>query len=121
MARTDIPVQTTGRVAANANISWVAADGANNHQFTNTNSDVILILKNLHTTTHAVTVSRPATVDGASLADLSVTVPANTGYMVLGPFPKSIYNQTGDVVYVGVPVTPTALSLTVLKLGAATV
>jgi hypothetical protein len=117
MARTVIPIQTTTRIAASANVTWQSADGVNSHEFDNSSEKVFLVLRNTNAGTHIVNIKRPATVDGATLADLSVTVPANTGFMVLGPFPKGIYNQTGDKVYVDVPVTPTALSLGLLRLG----
>jgi hypothetical protein len=117
MGRTTIPIQITGRLAANANITFTAADGANNHEFDNSSEKVILFLKNTNGSTHVVNIKRPATIDGATLADLSLTVPATTGFMVVGPFPKGIYNQTGDKVYVDVPAAPTSLSLGLLKLG----
>lgn len=116
MARTNLPLKTTGRVGAQAAITFVTADGTNQHSFANTGEKVLLLIKNAHTSPHAVTIKRPATIDGATLADLSITV-ANGAEAIVGPFPASIYNQTDGTVYVDVPATPTALTLAAIRLG----
>lgn len=125
MARGVINPQTSGRVAASADITWVPADGTNKHSFKNTDEKCLLVIRNAHTATHVVAIKRPATVDGVTLGDLSVTVPANGGQMVLGPFAKSLYNQADagnsltSAVLIDPPATPTALFFALIKPGGA--
>lgn len=40
-----------------------------------------------------VTIETPATVDGNAVADPTITVPATTGDVMVGPFAPAIYNQ----------------------------
>lgn len=116
MARTAIPVQTTGRVAASANITWTAADSVNNHTLANTGENVILLMKNTSASPVNVTISRSATIDGTALSSVVYAVPATTGIMVAGPFPASLYNQTGSVVNIDVA-SSSGVSFGALKLG----
>lgn len=47
-----------------------------------------------------VTIKTPATVGGLAVAERTVTVPASTGDMIIGPFPPGIYNDSsGNIQY----------------------
>jgi hypothetical protein len=47
-----------------------------------------------------VTIDTPNTVDGHAVAQQTVTVPATTGDVFAGPFPKSVYNDSqGDLTF----------------------
>lgn len=41
-----------------------------------------------------VTINTPGTVDGLAVANLTVTVPATTGDVMVGPFPRDVYNDS---------------------------
>lgn len=43
-----------------------------------------------------VTVQTPGTVDGNAIAELAVTVPADTGDIFIGPFDPAVYNAFGQ-------------------------
>lgn len=42
-----------------------------------------------------VTIPTPVTVDGLAVTDRTVTIPASTGDVMIGPFPREVYNQPG--------------------------
>lgn len=122
MPRSVIPIKTTDRTPGQAAISFTAANATDNHSFDNSSERVVLLIRNLHSSSHNVTIKRPATVDGTALGDVTVAVAANTT-SVFGPFPASIYNQndTGNslsnMVLVDAPATPTALWFAVIRIG----
>lgn len=62
-----------------------------------------------------VTITTPGTVGGIAIADQTVTVPATTGDVTVGPFPVKLFNDSnGDVQFT---VSDTAgLSMAVLRL-----
>ena len=82
----------------------------------------MLLIRNMHTADHIVTIQRPATIDGTPLGAMTVTVTANGGVAILGPFPNLLYGQvdgeTPRAVLVDPPATPTALTFAVIKRGA---
>jgi len=122
MARGILTPKVTNRTPAQAAISFTAADATNNHVFDNTTPDKVLLIKNAHSSDHIVTIKRPATVDGATLGDLTVTVAAGAT-AVVGPFPTTLYNQADapnsltQAVLIDPPATPTALSFALIKVG----
>lgn len=60
--------------------------------------NVILHIKKSGAGTCTLTVITPNTVDGLTVADLAVTIPATTGDKFIGPFPPNIYNNgNGDI------------------------
>ena len=71
---------------------------ANNNTFAN-DGHTIIEVKNTSGSPINVTIETPGTVDGNAVADLVVAVPATSGDKIIGPFPPSIYNQTGGVIY----------------------
>lgn len=123
MARNVLSVQSTNRTSPNGlSIAFTAAVAAG-HSFSNASEKVMLLVKNTGGSPCTVTIKRPAVVDGMSMTDLSITVPATTGEVLVGPFPKSIYNQTdtgnslADAVLVDTNVQ-TGVSLAAIKPGA---
>jgi len=45
-----------------------------------------------------VTIETPGSVGGLAIADQTVNVPATTGDVMIGPFPRNLYNDSsGDV------------------------
>jgi len=121
MARGLLSPITTARVAASAVITWTAANATDKHKFDNSAEDCMLFIRNMHTADHIVTIQRPASVDGAALGNMTVTVTANGGVAVLGPFPNSLYGQvdltTAKAVLIDPPATPTALTFAVIRRG----
>lgn len=122
MARGLLSPITSGRTPASAVITWVAANATDKHKFDNSAEDCMLLIRNMHTADHTVTIQRPASVDGQALGNMTVTVTANGGVAILGPFPNSLYAQvdvdTAKAVLVDPPATPTALTFAVIKRGA---
>ena len=88
MARTVLTVQDIVRTALTPN--FVAGDATNNHSFDNTGHNVFIYAKTTGTAV-VLTVVTPNTVDGLSISDLDVTLPA-TGERIIGPFPKALYD-----------------------------
>jgi archaellum component FlaG (FlaF/FlaG flagellin family) len=123
MARTVLSVQSTNRTPPNGlSIAFTAAAAAG-HSFDNSSEKAALLVKNTGGSACNVTIKRPAVVDGMAMTDLAITVPATNGEVMIGPFPKSIYNQTDtdnslpDAVLVDTSVQ-TGVSLAVIKFGA---
>ena len=48
-----------------------------------------------------VTIVTPETVDGLAVADRTITVPATTGDVMVGPFPPKHYNTPGTNLFAG--------------------
>lgn len=97
MARTAITVQTiavTGLAPTYAN-----ADQANGMYFAN-DGNVFLHIKNTNAATRVITVATPATVAGMAIAELTYTIAATTGDVMIGPFDTGVFNQSGGIVHV---------------------
>ena len=62
-----------------------------------------------------ITVTSQATVQGLAVANLTVTVPATTGDVFMGPFPTSIFNDSSGNVSFTISDT-TGLGFSVLSL-----
>jgi len=92
MAYTELTLQQTDRVGAAVSLTAALAGG---HAFDNTDEDVLLLVSNGHTASIVVTISTAATVDGLSVADITMTVPAS-GLYIIGPFPADVYSQGDD-------------------------
>lgn len=72
----------------------------------------LLRFKTTHTSTITVTVAAQKADPNAytSYNDITVTVPANTGDVIVGPFPKEIYDNTsGQLVITYDAVTATSM------------
>jgi hypothetical protein len=81
--------------------------------FPNTGDQVIRIKNSGAQRT--VTILSPATIGGIAIADPTVTIPATTGDVTIGPFDPSIFNNADGAVYVEVDAT-TGLTAAALKL-----
>jgi hypothetical protein len=62
-----------------------------------------------------VTIVTPVTVGGVAVADVTVTVPASTGDKMVGPFPRSLFNDANGKVSFTMSNT-TGLTVAVIKL-----
>lgn len=87
-----LTVQTASRSANGQSLAGVAAAGGGD-TFVNTGQE-ILVVKNGGGAGITVTITTPATVDGLAVADLTATIAAGETRSI-GPFPPSIYNDTG--------------------------
>ncbi len=66
-----------------------------------------------------VTIDTPGTVDGNAIANPTITVPATTGDVMVGPFPPSVYNQPGTNTILFTLSEITGLTVAALRLAAA--
>ncbi len=77
---------------------------------------VILHFKKTGAGNCVVTLETPGTVDGLAVSDRTVTVPATTGDVFMGPFSPRVYNDvSGDLKITLSEVT--GLSFAVLRVG----
>ena len=93
MPRTAIPIQEIANQSAIDNISWTAADAANNHEFEN-DGDTLLLAKCTDASGKTVTVVSVADEHGRS-GDKAISVSATTGFSIGGPFLPTIWNGAG--------------------------
>lgn len=111
MARTILAAQQVSRSGLTPAFSAGNADG---HYVPN-DGKMMLEVKNASASPITVTIQTPGTVDGNAIADLVVTVPANTGDKMIGPFPPSIYNQADGSIYADLSAV-TSVTLAALRL-----
>lgn len=52
---------------------------------------LFLHVKNTNASSRDVTIATPGTVDGLAIADVVVTIPANTGDRMIGPIKASLF------------------------------
>ncbi len=84
--------------------------------FNNTGHEVIQFRKS-GAGACTVTITTPGTVDGLAIADRTVTVPATTGDVTIGPFPPETYNTAGTDMLAGFTVSEiTGLSAMILRI-----
>lgn len=62
------------------------------------NGRTFLHFKKSGASTCTVTIATPGSVDGLAVADLTVSVPASTGDVMVGPFPREVYNDANGLV-----------------------
>jgi hypothetical protein len=84
----------------------VTADGL---EFSNPNGDVFIYAVNAGGAPHILTFSTPLTVQGLAVVEHTVTV-ANSTFRLIGPFPRTVFNQVTGVVYINCDGTPTEVS-----------
>lgn len=93
MARTNVPVTAISR-AGIAPAAEVNGDSVNHHSFANTNSNVILLVRNADGAgAHTVTISINETVDGQVVTARAVSIPLSAS-RYFGPFPAGVYGTT---------------------------
>ncbi|MFE3197168.1 hypothetical protein [Embleya sp. NPDC059237] len=95
MARADLTVQAVSRAGLTPAFTAAVVDG---HMFPN-DGRTLLRVKNSDAAAKTVTFAIPATVDGQAVTARQVTIPANTGDVVIGPWPAA-YNQASGKVWV---------------------
>lgn len=103
-----LTIQDVARTGLNPSFSAVSAGG----DTVQNNGAVFFRVKTTHTASIAVTVSVFQQVDGQSVTARTVTVPANTGDVLIGPFPPAIYSDpaTGLVTVTCSPITATTIA-----------
>lgn len=111
MARTDLTAQAVSRTGLSPTFTSAIADG---HAFANSGR-TLLRVKNSDAASKTVTLLIPTTVDGVALVNggRQVTVAANTGDVLIGPFPAS-YNQASGKVHIDYSAT-TGVTVAVLE------
>lgn len=90
MARDVLTVQDITRDGITP--SYAAGD-ALGHSFNNVGENILLQVKNTDAAPITVTILNPSVLDGESVPDKTVSVPATTGDKMIGPFPKRLYEQ----------------------------
>jgi len=117
MPRTALTVLTTSRTGLTP--AFVAADAVNNHEFPNSSQNVVLHVKNGAGAPINVTFITPGTVDGQTVGDRIVAVPAG-GERIIGPFRNTHYGSgtNGSSVYFDVS-SATSITLMALAVGQA--
>lgn len=91
-----------------------AWDAGLQHAFAN-DGRMFVEVKNTAVAAHTVTIQTPGTVDALAIAERTVIIPANTGDVMIGPFPPSVYNQADGMVYLDIDVATTT-TLAVIRL-----
>lgn len=99
MARHEAAVQSIVRTGLAPSYGAVHADLE--HKFTN-DGRTFLHVKNTNGAARTVTLVVSKTVDGQTVTNPTVTIPADTGDKIIGPFPKGYYNQSDGMVYFNV-------------------
>jgi hypothetical protein len=97
MPRTSLTVQNCGRLTALTNPTANTPDAVNGNRFTNTDSNVILYVRNTNASSRTLTIQTVGTVEGEAVPDKTYVLATNTR-TVIGPFPRTKYNQTLDSV-----------------------
>lgn len=88
---------------------------ADTFQFANSGRE-ILHFKKSGATDCVVTIATPQTVDGLAVADRTVTVPATSGDVMVGPFPPALYNTPGTSTFAGFTLSNiTGLSVAIIR------
>lgn len=93
MARHEASVQTIARTGLAPSYGAVHADLE--HKFLN-DGRTFLHVKNTNAAARTLTLVVSKTVDGQAVTNPTVTIPADTGDKIIGPFPKGYYNQAAD-------------------------
>lgn len=96
MARTTLTVQQV--TLAGLAPTYAAATVTDGDAFAN-DGNVLVHVKNTNAATRTLTIQTPAKVAGVDVAEVTVTIPANTGDVMIGPFDPSIFNQADGKVY----------------------
>lgn len=115
MSRHDVTVQTISRAGITPTYEAVHADLQ--HAFVN-DGRTFLQVKNVNAATRTATLKIASTVDGQAVTAPVVTIPATTGDKLIGPFPKSVYNQADGKVHIDFSVAAD-VTLAAIKLPAA--
>jgi hypothetical protein len=115
MARTAVVPQSITRAGTTPTYAAPNASGNGGNSFVN-DGQTILHVKNASAGPITVTIQVPNTVDGLAVASRTVSVPATTGDMLIGPFPAGVYNQPDGSVYYDCGASATSITQAVLRL-----
>ncbi len=100
--RVDIPVQELGFIGNINDLTLTAGDSANNHSAVNSGREV-LIMENTDASPHTATIVSVACSHARTGNILLAT--AATAIGIAGPFPPSLFNQTGSLVNIDLDVS----------------
>lgn len=92
MADVDIAVEAITR--AGINLTDTGSLSTSDTYHVPNDGKTFLHFKKSGATDCTVTVATQNTVDGLAITDLTVTVPATTGDIMIGPFPREVYNNS---------------------------
>jgi hypothetical protein len=112
MARTALTTYPTTR--AGLTLAPTAVGSELQWKFTNTGTELLLI-KNGSGAGITATIAIPKLIDGKAVASLTVSVAAGAEALV-GPFPKEVYNQTDNMVYIDLS-SATSVNLECVQMG----
>ena len=70
-----------------------AAGDALGHSFNNAGENIFIHVKNTNASPINVTILNPSVLDGEDVPDKVIAVGATTGDEMIGPFPKTLYEQ----------------------------
>lgn len=82
----------TSRAGVAVATGMVAADGTNGNKFLNSGKECLHV-KNASASPITVTIATPGQVDGMDIGDLTISVAATTGDVLIGPFTKTFEAQ----------------------------
>ena len=100
MAQVELTVHQARRTGLNITTNDVTGSASDTYVFPN-DGRTCLYASNSTGGALDVTVTTPGTIDGLAVADLVVEVP-DTNDVILGPFPKDVYNNANGLVQVAV-------------------
>lgn len=95
-ARTELTVDTSVTSGLVIATDTGIADG---HKFSNSLGDVFLYVTQDDIEAREITIQTPGTVDGEPIAERVVDVGASA-VVIIGPFKRSIFNQSDGMVYI---------------------
>jgi hypothetical protein len=96
------PIVTYNPSESGTTMTYLAAVSANGASIAVNNGKILLIAQNAGGAPVNVTIKAGQTINGLTIQDRIVAVPAS-GMKVIGPFAPGIYNQAGtDTLYVDV-------------------
>lgn len=87
---------------------------SNTYQFSN-DGKVFLLFEKTGAGASTITVTTPGTIQGIAISDLTASVAATTGDVIVGPFPPSLFNDSSGKVQFTISDT-VGLSLIALRL-----
>jgi hypothetical protein len=114
MARTAITVQTAAAFGGKVeDVTWTAADAANNMQFTHPGGDVVLLIQNGHSGPLDVVLNAVASARTFNMAE-DITISTTNAEVSACVIPDQGFDQGSGVVHLDIA-TDTNLELAVIK------
>lgn len=99
MAYTALTLLTADRDGISVADAALTAAVAGGHKFLN-DGRTVLLAQNTNGSSRTLTVQTAQTVDGLTVADLSIVLAATTGRIITAYFPPTVYNAADGYVYV---------------------